>query len=507
MGLLLGCDIGTTGVKALAVRPDGAIAFESFSGYDISSPYPKWAEQHPDEWWRAFCDATGRLVAAGLKVDEVAAIGLSGQMHSSVFLDESMQVIRPALLWCDARTTAQCREIERRVEFTLLRDEASNPALEGFTAPKALWLREHEPEHFERLRHLLLAKDYIRYKLTGEVATDYSDAAGTILFDVGRRKWSQRILQALDLDPSLLPPVIASHEISGEITREAAEASLLRAGTRVVGGGADNACAAVGAGIIDEGAAQVSIGSSGVVLAALASHRVDGRLRLHCMNHAAPARWYLMGVTLTAGLSLKWFRDSFCREEAQRAKKEGRDVYDALSAMAASVPAGSEGLIFLPYLNGERTPHGDADARGLFCGLTLRHGKAHLARAIMEGVAFGLRDSLELTRELGVEIRDIVLVGGGSKGAVWRQIQADIFGRPVHTITVQDAAPFGAALLAGVGAGVYRSCEEAAGATVRPAAEVAPLSGNVDLYNQYYALYRDLYAANRNAFHRLSGLV
>jgi xylulokinase len=507
MAITIGFDIGTTGVKALAIRLNGAVVFESFSGYDVSSPQPKWAEQPPDEWWRAFCEATQKLIATGLKPGDVAAIGLSGQMHSSVFLDEHMQVIRPAILWCDARTTPQCREIDERIGFELLRSEASNPALEGFTAPKVLWLREHEPENYSRLRHLLLAKDYIRYRLTGEIATDYSDAAGTLLFDVGRKKWSRPILSALDIDAAMLPPAIGSDEVSGKITREAAEATGLRIGTPVVGGGADNACAAVGAGIIAEGTAQVSIGSSGVVLAALGSHQVDEQMRLHCMNHAAPGMWYLMGVMLTAGLSLKWFRDGFCSEESARAKREGRDVYDILSETAASVPPGSEGLIFLPYLNGERTPHADSSARGMFCGLTLRHKKAHLVRAVMEGVAFGLRDSLELAQALGVELSEIILVGGGSKGRLWRQIQADIFGRPVCTLQVSNAAPFGAALLAGVGAEIYRDCKQAVKAAVRKADELAPIPKNAALYDEYYALYTGLYKNNRETFHRLMELV
>jgi len=287
MTILLGIDVGTTGVKALAVRPDGSVAAESFSGHEISSPHPKWAEQNPRDWWDAFCQATRNLLQKGVKADEVAAIGLSGQMHTSVFLDEQGEVIRPAILWCDVRTTRQCETINERVGFELLRAEASNPALEGFTAPKMLWLRDNEPENFKRLRLLLIAKDYIRYKLTGELATDVSDAAGTILFDVGRRKWSEKILSALEIDPAILPPVVGSHEVSGRITREAAEATGLKEGTPVVGGGADNACAAVGTGIIREGTVQSSIGSSGVVLAAMAEHRVDERMRLHCMNQAA----------------------------------------------------------------------------------------------------------------------------------------------------------------------------------------------------------------------------
>ncbi len=504
--LMLGADIGTTGVKALAVRPDGSVAAESFSGYEISSPQPKWAEQNPEDWWHAFCDATGKVLGAGIGAEEIVAVGLSGQMHSSVFLDERLRVIRPALLWCDVRTTEQCNEISERVGQKLLREEASNPALEGFTAPKLLWLRSREPEHFRRLRHLLLAKDYIRYKLTGELATDYSDAAGTLLFDVGKWRWSTRILEALELDRSILPAVIGSHEISGKITTEATIATGLAAGTRVVGGGADNACAAFGAGIIDEGAVQVSIGSSGVVLAALSSHRVDDRLRLHCMNHAVPATWYLMGVMLTAGLSLKWFKDSFCQEEQQRAQAEQLEVYDLLSEKAAAAPVGSEGLIFLPYLNGERTPHADSGARGMFCGLSLRHQKSHLIRAVMEGVSFGLRDSLELVRLLGVELKELILVGGGSKGALWRQIQADVFGKHVRTVAISDAAPLGAALLAGVGSGIFGSCEEAVRVTVRTADEVAPIEGNAERYEEYYSLYRRLYAANAELFHRLSGL-
>ena len=506
MAILLGIDVGTTGIKALAVRPDGTIAAESFSGYDISSPHQKWAEQNPDEWWDAFCLATRELFQSGIRPDEVAAIGLSGQMHTSVFLDEGRKVIRPAILWCDVRTTSQCEQINERVGFELLRDETSNPALEGFTAPKVLWLRDNEPENYAKLRHLLIAKDYIRYKLTGELATDVSDAAGTIMFNVGERKWSEKILSALEIDPAILPPVVRSHEISGRITHDAAEATGLAEGTPVVGGGADNACAAVGTGIIEEGTVQSSIGSSGVVLAALSEHRVDKEMRLHCMNHAAPDRWYLMGVMLTAGLSLKWFKENLCGEEIRQAQAKGVDVYDLLSEMASSVPPGADGLIFLPYLSGERTPHADSDARGMFVGLSLRHTKAHMVRAVMEGVAFGLRDSLGLIRELGVDVNEIVLVGGGAKSPLWRQIQADMFGQSVCTLSVTDAAPFGAALLAGVGAGIYASCADAVKATVKKSSDTAPITANAELYDTCYSIYRDLYPSNKEHFRDISNL-
>jgi xylulokinase len=504
MTVLLGVDIGTTGVKALAVRPDGAIAAESFSGYEISSPRSGWAEQNPDEWWTAFCAATQQLLRKGVKAEDIAAVGLSGQMHTSVFLDADMKVIRPAILWCDVRTASQCRAMTERLGFETLRQEASNPALEGFTAPKILWLRDNEPENFARLRHLLIAKDYIRYRLTGELATDVSDAAGTVLFNVRERKWSDTILSALDIDPAILPAVVGSHEVSGQVHREASQASGLRRGTPVVNGGADNACAAVGAGIIDEGAVQSSIGSSGVVLAALEKHRVDDAMRLHCMNHAAPGRWYLMGVMLAAGLSLKWFKETLCKEETESARRSGLDVYDVISEMAAGIPPGCEGLIFLPYLTGERTPHGDPNARGMFCGLSLRHTKAHMARAVMEGVAFGLRDSLELVRQLGVQVRQVILVGGGAKSALWRQIQADVFGQPVRTLKVKDAAPFGAALLAGVGARVFRDCRDAVERTVRHGEDTVPIARNVARYNDSYSIYRELYPANARIFGRIS---
>jgi len=506
MTILLGIDVGTTGIKALAVRPDGAIAAESFSGYEISSPQPKWAEQNPDDWWNAFQLAVRNLLDSGLKSEEIAAIGLSGQMHTSVFLDAQKRVIRPAILWCDVRTTPQCRTINERCGFELLREEASNPALEGFTAPKVLWLREREPENFRRLRHLLIAKDYIRYKLTGELATDVSDAAGTLLFNVGARRWSDRILSALDIDPAILPPVVGSHEISGRITPEASELTGLKVGTPVVGGGADNACAAVGTGIIEEGIVQSSIGSSGVVLAALRTHRVDEQMRLHCMNHAAPGMWYLMGVMLTAGLSLKWFKETMCQSEIKQARRKNVDVYDLLAEMAASVAPGADGLIFLPYLNGERTPHADSNARAAFVGLNLRHTKAHMVRAVMEGVAFGLRDSFELAHELGVEVKEVILVGGGSKSPLWRQMQADVFGRPACTLNVKDAAPFGAALLAGVGSGIFRNCADAVKHTVKKADTLDPLPANVETYTRLHSIYCSLYPSNRNHFHTLSSL-
>ncbi|GAB4338933.1 MAG: xylulokinase [Candidatus Abyssubacteria bacterium] len=506
MTTLLGVDIGTTGAKALAIRPDGTIAAESFSEYEISSPKSGWAEQDPEDWWNAFYSAIEQLFRKGIKPDDIVALGLSGQMHTVVFLDRNLKVIRPAIMWCDVRTTSQCRQMTERLGFDGLRQEASNPALEGFTAPKILWLRDNEPKNYARLRHVLIAKDYIRYKLTGELATDISDAAGTILFNVKDARWSDTILSALDMDPSILPKVVGSHEVAGRVNREASFTTGLKEGTPVVGGGADNACAAVGAGIIDEGAVQSSIGSSGVVLAALAKHRVDEAMRLHCMNHAAPGRWYLMGVMLAAGLSLKWFKETLCIEETEQARRQGRDAYDVICDRAATAPPGCEGLFFLPYLTGERTPHSDPNARGVFCGLSLRHTKAHMARAVLEGVAFGLRDSLELVRQLDVRVSRVIIVGGGARSALWRQIQADVFGQPVCTLKVKDAAPFGAALLAGIGAKVFRDFGEAVQKTVRHEDDIAPIAGNVTRYNDMYPLYRELYSANARIFQRIAEL-
>ncbi|MFS8572117.1 MAG: xylulokinase [Clostridia bacterium] len=505
--LYLGIDVGTSGTKALLVTGDGRPVERATVEYPLHWPRPGWAEQDAEDWWRATVLATRRVLEkAGVSGDRVAAVGFSGQMHGSVFLDEKGQVIRPPILWCDVRTAAQCRTItekvggrERLIELT------GNPALEGFTAPKVVWLMEEEPDAYERVRTILLPKDYVRYRLTGELATEVSDAAGTLLFDVAKGEWSAPVLEALGIDRSLLPPVLKSYEVAGRVTEEAARETGLKAGTPVVAGGADNTCGAVGAGIVREGVFLSSIGSSGVVLTPSDTLAKDPKGRVHSFNHSTENQWYLMGVTLAAGLSLKWFRDQLGQAERAVEAAGGPDAYDLLAAEAQKSEPGSRGLFFLPYLNGERTPHADANARAVFFGLSGAHTRADMVRAVFEGVTFSLRDSVEIMRELGREVTEIRAIGGGAKSPFWRQIQADVFGADVLTLEIDEGPAFGAALLAMVGAGRYKTVVEAADATVRTKDRTTP-SGDRSRYEEAYAFYRSLYPAFKERYDALAKL-
>ncbi|HBO44734.1 MAG TPA: xylulokinase, partial [Planctomycetaceae bacterium] len=469
MTVMLGIDIGTSGTKTLAVTPEGRILASAAETYPCHVPKPLWSEQDPDDWWNATIKTVRRVVKqAKLKPADVKAIGLSGQMHGSVFLDRSGKVLRRAILWNDQRTAAECDEIERLAGGRRkLIDMVANPAMTGFTAPKILWLRNHEPKLFERTRKVLLPKDEIRRRLTGEYATEVSDASGMLLLDVARRTWSKRLLEALDLDADLLARCHESEEVTGQLTRQSAELLGLSTDCVVVGGAGDCAAGAVGNGIVRSGILSTSIGTSGVVFVHSDEMKVDPLGRVHTFCHAVRGRWHMMGVTLSAGGSLQWFRNELCKSDSAEAKRAGIDVYDRLTEEAVAAPTGSDGLFFLPYLSGERTPHADPDARGCFVGLTLAHARAHLVRAILEGVTYSLADSLAIFDELGVPIRQIRASGGGGRSTLWRQIQADVFGREVVTINTDEGAAFGVALLAAVGAGEFKSVEEACRATIR----------------------------------------
>ena len=426
---------------------------------------------------------------AGAGDVSVAAVGISGQMHSSVFLDREGQVIRPALLWCDGRTTAECREITLRVGGEArLRDLASNPALEGFTLPKVLWLRSHEPAAFARLATVLLPKDYIRYRLTGALATEPSDASATLMYDTANLRWSREILEAVGLDESIVPEVGGSSEVLGRLTREAAGLTGLAEGTPVVGGGADNACGAAGVGAVTPGETVTSWGTSGTVLAPMAEPKVDPGLRAHTFCHVAPGVWYLMGVVLSAGGAFAWYRDTFARE-----LPGGGEASERLNEEAATVPPGAEGVVFLPYLQGERTPHRDASARGALLGLSLAHSRAHVSRAVLEGVCFALRDSVEILRELGLTTSSLLLTGGGARSPFVRQLQAEVFGLPVTTVNREEGPAYGAALLAAVGAGAFPDLAAAARATLRRGALEHPAPGAHERYTEPYARYRAAY--------------
>ena len=482
----LGIDVGTTAVKALVVDDLGAVVGEAESPLEVSVPMPGWAEQNPPDWWQGTIGAV-RTACAQASVREVKAIGLSGQMHSSVLLDKSDRVLRPAILWNDVRTTAQCRFITDSVGIDGLRRLVGNPALEGFTAPKLLWMRDEEPHLFDLARTVLLPKDYVRLLMTGEKATEPSDAAGTLLFDVRRSGWSEEMIAALELDPSMLPPVRDSTSVTGGLTAAAAEALGLGQGTPVVGGGADNAAAAVGSGVVGQGALQTSIGTSGAVVAPIEQPRVDPGMRIHSFNHAIADTWYLMGVVLSAGAALSWFRQVLSGPGGTPL------TYDELIAEAADTPPGADGLTFLPYLTGERTPHADSNARGVFAGMHTGHQRGHLVRAVMEGVVFALRDSLELMRGLGVDATEAVAVGGGARSAVWRQMQADVLSVPVVTVAPSGGAPYGAAVLAAVGSGAFASVKEACQAWITPHNRMEPNPKVADAYGEAYERYRSLY--------------
>jgi xylulokinase len=494
MSVLLGLDIGTTGARAIAVDESGAVIAEASAEYPLYTPRPGWTEQHPEDWWRAAREVLSR-VAADIG-GRAVGVGLTGQMHGSVFLDRTNAVVRPALLWNDQRTARQCAEITERVGADRLVRITGNPALTGFQAPKVLWLRVEEPQNYRRLAHVLLPKDYVRLQLTGEMATDASDASGTLLLDVARRDWSTEILGRLEIPVEWLPRVYEGPEATGQLRKDVAEELGLPVGIPVAAGGGDNAAAAVGTGIVVEGLVSSSIGTSGVVFAHAQTFTPDPSGRVHAFCHAVPGEYHLMAVTLAAGGSLRWWRTVLGAARS----------YDELAELARGAPPGGEGLLFLPYLTGERTPHLDSSARGAFFGLTARHTAAHLTRALMEGVVFSLKDGLEIIRGLGVPIEQVRAIGGGARSAFWRQLQADIYGLPIHRTEAEEGPAYGAALLTGVAAGCYRDVAEAC-ARVRLRGEVAdPDPAAVRAYAGYYEMYRSLYPAMRGLMRRLGDL-
>jgi xylulokinase len=492
VSVLLGLDVGTGGARAVAVDETGSVVAESSSEYPLRSPRPGWSEQDPEDWWDGAKEALGK-VAAGVE-DEILGLGLTGQMHGSVFLDRAGAVIRPALLWNDQRTEVQCEKITEAVGKERLIRLAGNPALTGFQAPKILWLRDEEPENHSRVARVLLPKDYVRLRLTREHATDASDAAGTLLLDVRERDWSAEILDALEIPLGWMPAVHEGPESTGELDRSIAEELGLPPGLPVAAGGSDNAAAAVGVGVVEGGLVSSSVGTSGVLFAASEGFTPDPSGRVHAFCHAVPKEYHLMGVTLSAGGSLAWWRDV------------AGAGYDELVEEASRIEPGAEGLLFLPYLSGERTPYLDPQARGAFLGFTARHGIPHMTRAVMEGVVFSLRDSLEILRELDVPVEQVRATGGGARSALWRRLQADVYGVPIHRTTADEGPAHGAALLSGVAAGLYRDVEEAC-STVHLRAEVTePDPERTKLYEEHYEVYRSLYPATKEVMHRLAGL-
>lgn len=491
---LLGIDVGTGGTRAVLLDDAGRVLGAATAEHaEMASPELGWAEQDPRDWWRATCLAVADcLTAAGATQAEVSAVGLSGQMHGLVLLDEKGAVLRPSIIWCDQRTEEQCREVTPRVGAQRLIQLTANPALTGFTLPKILWVREHEPAIWSRVRSILLPKDYVRFRLTGVTATDVADASGTLLFDVVNRRWSAEMLKIFDIKPELLPRVFESPEITGKVSEEGANATGLREGIPVAAGAGDQAAGAVGMGIVAPGDVSATIGTSGVVFAATAKPVLEPEGRIHTFCHAVPGRWHVMGVTQGAGLSLRWFRDQFA--VSRDGKKES---YDDLAKEAEKAPAGSDGLLWAPYLMGERTPHLDPHARGALVGITAQHTRAHVIRAILEGVAFSLRDTFALFAALDVPVKSIRLGGGGARSPLWRQIQADIYGMPVDLIEADEGGAYGAGLLAGVGVGVWKSVDDACKAAVHVAKRVEPIAKNAELMNRQYLEFRKIYPALR----------
>jgi xylulokinase len=504
MGIFLGIDVGTSGTKTLAIDESGKILAEAAAEYPCYYPQPLWSEQDPEDWWRGTVASVQAVVKkAKLKPADVKGIGLSGQMHGSVFLDKSGKVIRKALLWNDQRTKAECEEIEKRAGGRKkLIQMVANPALTGFTAPKILWLRNQEPKNFAKLAKVLLPKDEIRRRLTGEFATEVSDASGMLLLDVVKRKWSRKLLEKLELDESLLATCYESEQVTGKLTPAVAKELGLSTDCVVVGGAGDCAANAVGTGVVSRGTLSTSIGTSGVMFVHSDEVQVDPHGRLHTFCHAVHGKWHMMGVSLSAGGSLSWFAEQVCKDAAGK----GKNIYDLLNAEAEEVAAGSEGLFFLPYLAGERTPHADPLARGCFVGLTLTHGRGHLARSVMEGVTYALRDSLAIIREMGVPVNQIRASGGGSKSPLWRQIQADVFGQDVVTINAEQGPAYGVALLAAVGCGAYKNIEEACAATIRVVSRTACDKKAAKVYDRGFPVYQGLYRSLKDDFAAISRL-
>ena len=508
MSIVIGVDVGTSGAKALAIDETGKVLGSALVEYPLHSPKTNWAEQDPEDWRRATFEALASLAhAPEVKASEVKGLGLTGQMHGSVFLDSGSHVLRPAILWCDQRTAKQCDDITSKVGANKLIEMVCNPALTGFTAPKILWLRENEPEVYDKVRRILLPKDYVRYQLTGEFATDVADASGTLLFDVKKRTWHTELMSILDIPEDFMPRAYEGPEVTGTLSAEAAAATGLPEGIPVVAGGGDQAAGGVGCGIVRTGVISSTVGTSGVVFAFADEVRLDPEGRVHTFCHSVPGKWHVMGVMLSAGGSLRWFRDALCQNEKAVAAETGADPYEYITAAAATIPAGAEGLTFLPYLTGERTPHQDPYAKGAFIGLSLRHSRAHMARAVLEGVAFGMRDSLEIIREMGVPIEQVRASGGGARSDLWRQIQADVNKAPLVTINVDEGPAYGAALLATVGTGLYGSVEEACDATIRVVESCEPDPAQSRQYDAWFAEYRAAYRALAPGFRRVADLL
>ena len=508
MPLLLGIDIGTSGTKTLLCNTRGSVVATATAPHTISSPNPGWSEQDPAMWWAAAGKATREVMRkAGATKEDVIGVGLSGQMHGSVFLDSDNNVLRPALLWNDQRTAKQCDDIEKAAGGRRkLIGMVGNPALTGFTAPKILWVRDNEPAIFKKTRRVLLPKDYIRLCMTGIHATEVSDASGTLLLDVKKRAWNTTLMKMLKLDAELMPPCYESHEVTGHLTAKGAMHLGLAEGTPVVGGGGDQACGAVGNGVVKAGIVSATIGTSGVVFAHASEPAYDPEGRVHTMCSAVKGQWCVFGCMLSAGGSLQWFKNQLGQVEIEEADKRKVDPYDILTRKADKAPAGCEGLFFLPYLTGERCPYPDPDARGAFVGLTARTDRGAIIRSVLEGVTYGMKDQLVIFEEMGVKVTKVRLSGGGAKSGFWRQLQADIYGKTVALINADEGPAYGAALLAGVGVKVWSSVPAACKAAIRDVQVIKPDAATAKRYSSYHPQYQRLYRALAGEFKAIAKL-
>ena len=507
MKYLIGIDLGTSGTKTVLFREDGTAVCSSTQEYLMYQPNNGWAEQDPADWWDAAVSTISRVIKeSGIDAGDIAALGISGQMHGLVMLDEKGDVLRRSIIWCDQRTGEECAQITRLVGAQRLIEITANPALTGFTASKILWVRNHEPDVYKKCRHILLPKDYLRYMLTGDFATEVSDASGMQLLDVPGRCWSAEVLDKLEIDPSLLAKVYESPEVTGHISHQASQLTGLDTRTLVVGGAGDNAAAAVGTGIVKDGSAFTTIGSSGVVFAHTDKLAIDPKGRVHTFCCAVPGAWHVMGVTQGAGLSLRWLRDTCCQEEKALALQKGVDTYEIMTALAEQSPIGANHLVYLPYLMGERTPHLDPDCRGVFFGLSAMHTKGDLIRAVLEGVSYSLKDCLDILDGMGVRPQSMLLTGGGARSPFWRQMLSDLFACPVITTVNTEGPALGVAILAGVGAGIYSSVQEACEKMIHIGETLQPDTERSGQYAAYHRFYDSLYPVLRDSFKQLRAL-
>ncbi len=507
MAYLIGVDLGTSGTKTVLFDETGKVHGSVTVEYPLYQERNGWSEQEPEDWWHAAKTSISAAISqSGVDAAEIKGVGISGQMHGLVMLDKAGNVLRRSIIWSDQRTAKECEQITDLVGAERLIAITANPALTGFTASKILWVRNNEPEIYEKCAHILLPKDFVRYRLTGEFATEVSDASGMQLLDVPNRRWSDEVLDKLSIDSALLGKVYESPEITGALTAKAAAETGLKAGTPVVGGAGDNAAAAVGTGAVRDGLAFTTIGSSGVVYAHSSKISIDPKGRVHTFCCAVPGAWHVMGVHQAAGLSLRWLRDTACTPEMEEARRQGVDPYVVMGAEAEKIAPGADRLIYLPYLNGERTPHLDPNCRGVFFGLSGVHQRPHLIRAVMEGVSYSLRDSISILREMDVELKEMMVTGGGGRSPLWRQMLADNFHCPVKTVDTKEGPALGAAILAGVGTGVFGSVPEACEALIHGDVIQHPLEANAAYYDRAYPLYRQLYQDLRESFVRLAAL-